>query len=134
MLDRTERRTRKWADVVAILASVVALANAMWGPIIFTTMADKLSLGDRGIDYNWMAFGLGGILGLCGIIVAQRWPQYGRIPLALGGLMLVIVPFFYEHKVALPIATSVVLGLAMLAAAPFIGQLPAPSRRPETAR
>jgi peptidoglycan/LPS O-acetylase OafA/YrhL len=128
MSEINDRTTRRWADVVAIIATVVALANAMWGPIIFTTMADKLSLGDRGVDYNWIAFGVGGMLALGGLILAQRWPQYGKIALAIGGLMLVLVPFFYERKVALPIITSVVLGVAMLATSPFVGRMPAARR------
>jgi hypothetical protein len=128
MSEINDRTTRRWADVVAIIATVVALANAMWGPIIFTTMADKLSLGDRGVDYNWIAFGVGGMLALGGLILAQRWPQYGKIALAIGGLMLVLVPFFYQRKVALPIITSVVLGVAMLATSPFVGRMPAARR------
>jgi hypothetical protein len=128
MRDISNRSTRRWADVAAIIAAVVALANAMWGPIIFTTMADRLSVGDRGVGYNWLAFGLGGGLALGGLIIAQRWPQYGKIALAVGGLMLVLVPFFYERKVALPIITSVVLGLVMLATSPFVGRMPAARR------
>ena len=123
------RRTRRWADMVAIVAGVVALANAMWGPIIFTTMYRELTRGDRGVDYNWMAFGVGGLLALLGIALAQKRPTLGRPALALGGLLLVIVPFFYERKTPLPLATSVVLGLTMLIATPFVGPMPAPRHR-----
>lgn len=124
------RRARRWADVVAIVAGVVALGNAMWGPIIFTTMYRELARGDRGVDYNWMAFGIGGLLALLGVALAQKRAVLGRPALALGGVLLAIVPLFYERKPPLPLATSVVLGLAMLIATPFLGPMPAPRQEP----
>ncbi|HEV7990746.1 MAG TPA: hypothetical protein VGP25_02930 [Gemmatimonadaceae bacterium] len=127
MAESETRTRRKWADIVAIVASVAALGNALWGPLIFGTLSQSTTT-DRGAGYNWLAFGLGGMLGVLGLIVAQKRPQPGRIALALGGVMLVIVPFFYDHKAMLPIVTSVVLGLAMLVSSFFLGPMPAPSR------
>ena len=127
-LNARGRTGRKWADIVAIVAGLVALANAMWGPIIFTMMYKQLSQGDRGVAYNWMAFGLGGLLALCGVALAQRSPRAGRPFLTVAGILLVVVPFFYDNKPLLPIATSVILGLAMLGAAPFLGPMPPPAR------
>ena len=86
---------------------------------------------DPGAGYNWFAFGVGGILGVLGLIVAQKRPLPGRIALAAGGALLVIVPFFYETRSMLPIATSVVIGLAMLVASFFLGPMPAPRHLPE---
>jgi hypothetical protein len=116
----------KWADIVAIVAGVVAVGNAMWGPVIFPVMQHDLPQGDPGIGYNWLAFGLGGILTVLGIGLAQRWPTLGRIPIALGGLLLVAVPLAYQRHHPVPITVSVVVGLAMLLAAPFVGPMPPP--------
>jgi hypothetical protein len=119
------RRARWWADVVAIVASVAAVGNALWGPLIFSTLSSQVTT-DRGAGYNWFAFGVGGILGVLGVIVAQKRPLPGRIAIAVGGALLVIVPFFYENFSMLPIATSVVLGIAMIVSAFFLGPMPAP--------
>ncbi|MFL5618995.1 MAG: hypothetical protein ACJ79A_11470 [Gemmatimonadaceae bacterium] len=127
MADTSTRRVRWWADLVAIVASVTALGNAMWGPLIFSTLSYQVT-ADRGAGYNWFAFGVGGILGVLGVIVAQKRPLPGRIAIAVGGALLVIVPFFYEHRSMLPIATSVVLGIAMLVSAFLLGPMPAPQR------
>jgi peptidoglycan/LPS O-acetylase OafA/YrhL len=126
------RTSRKWADIIAIVAGLCALANALWGPIIFATMYRQLSQGDRGVSYNWAAFGLGGLLALCAVALAQSRPRAGRRLIIIAGLLLLVVPFFYDSKPALPIATSVVLGLAMLVSAPFLGPMPAPARASRT--
>jgi hypothetical protein len=128
MANTDSRVRRKWADIVAILAAVIALGNAMWGPIIFSTMQRSQPQGDPGVGYNWIAFGVGGALALTGVILAQRWPKPAKVALALGGLLLLAVPFAYRDRDLLPIMTSVVLGLAMLGAAPFVGPMPPPRR------
>jgi hypothetical protein len=124
------RRARWWADLVAIIASVTAVGNALWGPLLFSTLSSQVTT-DRGAGYNWFAFGVGGILGVLGVIVAQKRPLPGRVAIALGGALLVVVPFVYENRSALPIATSVVLGVAMLISAFFLGPMPAPRGVPE---
>ena len=115
---------------MAIVASVTALGNAMWGPLIFSTTSSQVTT-DQGAGYNWFAFGVGGILGVLGLIVAQKRPLPGRIALAIGGALLVAVPFVYENRSPLPIATSVVLGIAMLVSSFFLGPMPAPRHVPE---
>jgi peptidoglycan/LPS O-acetylase OafA/YrhL len=129
MADSTSRTVRKWSDIVVIVASLVSLGNAIWGPFIFTSVARDPPHGDSGVGYNWLAFGVGGLLGLLGVFLAERQPRLARLSVALGGAMIAIVPFTYEHWHALPIATSLVLGLAMLAAAPFVGPMPTPGGR-----
>jgi hypothetical protein len=130
MAETSTRRARRWADLVAIIASVAALGNALWGPLIFSTRSAAVTT-DPGAGYNWFAFGVGGILGVLGLVVAQKRPLPGRIALAIGGALLVIVPFFYETRAMLPIATSVVLGIAMLVASFFLGPMPGPRHVPE---
>jgi hypothetical protein len=131
MADTSNRDSRRWANIVAIIASVAALGNAMWGPLLFSTRSAPVTT-DPGAGYNWFAFGVGGILGILGLIVAQKRPNIGRIALGVGGALLVIVPFFYQHRSMLPIVTSVVLGLAMLASAFFLGPMPAPRQMAES--
>jgi hypothetical protein len=130
MADTTKRRTRYWADVIAIIASVTALGNAMWGALIFSHLSSSVTT-DQGVGYNWFAFGIGGLLGVLGLIVAQVRPMPGRLALAVGGAFLVAVPFFYENKPLLPIATSVVLGIALLASSAFLGPMPRPRQNVE---
>jgi hypothetical protein len=113
---------------VAIVASVCSLANALWAPVLFHTMLNGMPLGDRGVGYNYMVFGISGLLGVLAVALAERRTRAARISLALGGLLLLSVPFAYTQLQPLPIATSVVLGLAMLVAAPFVGPMPAPRR------
>jgi hypothetical protein len=132
MADNSSRARRKWADIVAIVASVTAVGNALWGPLIFGTVSNP-TITDRGAGYNWFAFGVGGLLGLLGLIIAQKRQTLGRIPLAIGGVLLVIVPFFYTRGSMLPIATSVVLGVAMIVSALFIGPMPPPQHVAEPA-
>jgi hypothetical protein len=128
MVNATSRRVRRWADLLAIVAGVCALGNAMWGPLIFTAMERSTPRGDPGIGYNWEAFGIGGLFAVAAVALAQRWARPARALLAIAGLMLLAVPFTYVKKDALPIAASVILGLAMLVAAPFLGTMPAPRR------
>lgn len=122
----TSRTIRKWADIVVGAASLVSLANAIWGPFILTDIASETQRGERGIGYNWVAFAVGGLLALLGVLLAERRPRLGRISVAVAGVMIAAVPLAYEQWYALPIITSLVLGLAMLIAAPFIGPRPAP--------
>jgi hypothetical protein len=127
MADTSTRHARWWADLIAMFASVAAFDNAISGPLIFSTLSYQVT-SDAGAGYDWFAFGGGGILGVLGVIVAQKRPGPGRIAIAVGGALLVIVPFFYEHRSMLPIVTSVVLGIAMLVSAFFLGPMPATRR------
>jgi peptidoglycan/LPS O-acetylase OafA/YrhL len=116
------------AGLVAIVASVCALANAMWAPVLFHSMLTGMPQGDRGIGYTYVAFFGGGLLGVLAVALAEQRTRAARIVLAVAGLLLVSAPFAYKRLHRLPVATTIVLGLAMLAAAPFIGPMPAPRR------
>jgi hypothetical protein len=114
-----DARRRHWADVVAIVAGVWSFGQALWGPTLFST-----ETVDRGAGPSWFAFGIGGLLAIGSVILAQRSTKLARIVLGVAGLMLVLVPFAYRYPVWPPIISSVVSGLAMLLAAPFIGRMP----------
>jgi hypothetical protein len=115
----SDARRRHWADLLAIVAGAWAFGQALWGPTVFTSEAI-----DRGVGPNWVAFGVGGLLAIGSVFLAQRYTRPARIILGLAGLMLVLVPFAYRYAIWPPIVSSVVSGLAMLAAAPFIGRMP----------
>ena len=112
-------RRRHWADVVAILAGVWSFGEALWGPAIFS-----METVDRGAGASWLAFGVGGLLAIGAVLLAQRSTKPARIMLAVGGVILVGSAFAYRNPVSLPIITAILAGLAMLASAPFIGKMP----------
>lgn len=115
----SKAQRRHWADVVAILAGVWSFAQALWGPAIFS-----METVDRGAGASWIAFALGGLLAIGAVLLAQRSTKPARIMLAIGGLILLVSGFAYRNPVSLPIISSIVAGVAMLAAAPFIGRMP----------
>ncbi len=114
-----DARRRHWADVVAIVAGVWSFAEALWGPAVFSSETT-----DRGVGATWLAFGIGGLLAVGAVLLAQRYTRPARIVLGVAGLLLVLSPLAYREPVWLPIVSSVAAGLAMLAAAPFIGRMP----------
>jgi hypothetical protein len=115
---KTARR-RHWADLVAILAGVWAFGEAIWGPAIFS-----MQTVDRGAGASWLAFGVGGLLAIGAVLLAQRSTKPARIMLGIAGLILIGSAFAYRNPVSLPIITASLAGLAMLASAPFIGRMP----------
>ncbi len=112
-------RRRHWSDLVAILAGVWSFAQALWGPAIFSIVTV-----DRGAGASWIAFGLGGLLAIGAVLLAQKSTKPARIMLAVAGLILVGSAFAYRDAVSLPIISVIIAGIAMLAAAPFIGRMP----------
>jgi hypothetical protein len=119
MNQSNEARRRHWADLVAIVAGVWAFGEAIWGPAVFSSETI-----DRGAGATWLAFGIGGLLAIGAVILAQRNTRLARIALGIAGLVLVLSPLAYRHPSWLPIVSSLAVGLAMLAAAPFIGRMP----------
>ena len=105
--------------MVAIVAGVWSFGQAIWGPATFASRTM-----DRGVGATWLAFGIGGLLAIGAVLLAQRSTRPARIMLGLGGLVLLVSPLVYRNPAWLPIVSSVVPGLAMLAAAPFIGRMP----------
>ena len=112
-------RRRHWADLVALLAGVWSFGQAIWGPVLFS-----METIDRGAGASWLAFGTSGLLAVGAVLLAQRRTKPARIMLGIAGLILVVSPLAYRVPVSLPIITSVIAGIVMLAAAPFIGRMP----------
>jgi hypothetical protein len=113
-------RRRHWADLVAIVAGVWSFGEAIWGPALFASRETT----DRGVGVQWLAFGVAGLLALGSVMLAQRYTRPARIGLGVAGIILLVAPFAFERPATLAIASSVVVGLAMLASAPFIGRMP----------
>jgi hypothetical protein len=114
-----DARRRHWADVVAIIAGVWAFGEAIWGPALFSSETT-----DRGAGATWLAFGIGGLLAIGAVLLAQRYTRLARLLLGIAGVILVLSPLAYRHPAWLPIVSSLTVGVAMLAAAPFIGRMP----------
>jgi hypothetical protein len=117
--DSADLRRRHWADVVGIIAGVWAFGEAIWGPTIFTD-----NVQDRGATATWLAYGLGGLLAVLGVVLAQRHRTAGRVLVACGGVLHLASPFAYANPATLPIVSAVVIGVMMLVAAPFVGPMP----------
>jgi hypothetical protein len=115
----SKARRRHWADLVAILAGVWSFGEALWGPALFS-----IETVDRGAGASWFAFGISGLLAIGAVLLAQRRTKPARIMLAVAGLILVASPLAYRIPVSLPIIASLIAGVAMLVAAPFIGRMP----------
>jgi hypothetical protein len=115
----SDARRRHWADLLAIVAGVWSFGQAIWGPVLFSSETI-----DRGAGASWVAFGLGGLLAIGAVLLAQRRTRPARLMLGVAGLILALSPLAYRSPSWPPILSSVVTGLAMLAAAPFIGRMP----------
>jgi hypothetical protein len=119
MSSPSDARRRHWADLVAIVAGVWSFGQAIWGPANFSSQTTG-----RGAGASWLAFGIGGLLAIGSVLLAQRYTRPARIALGVAGLVLVVAPLTYRDLAWLPIVSSVAPGLAMLIAAPFIGRMP----------
>ena len=115
-------RRRDWADLVAIVAAVASFAFAIWGTPI---AVGEVAGGDtRNVSLIWLSYGVAGLLAIAGVAVAQRRTGLGRILLAAGGVVLLVGLIGLAHPVGAAWA-SIIPGILMLGAAPFIGRMPA---------
>lgn len=128
--DHSHAARRRWADVVVIVAALYVFLAAVWSPPELISRGEGHEVGST----NWLfiAYGLGGSLGLAGLLAAQRHTLTGRILVGLGGL-LVLSGFAAMREVTLLAAISIGgSGLAMLIAAPFVGAMPSPEEEGRT--
>jgi hypothetical protein len=124
---QTARQRRQWADVVAIVTGVAAVGLAIWPNLA----ADEGS--GVGIGSGAVATALGGALAIAAVLLAQRSPGMARIPLALGGLLLIATPFVFVRADGYVPTLQMVIGVLMVLSAPFIGRMPddGPPTRPD---
>ena len=121
-MDRAStERSVDWADFIAIVAAVSCFAFAIWG----TPLAvGEISGGDtRNISLIWLSYGIGGVLALAGVAVAQQRRGQGRILVGAAGVVLLLGLIGFAQPEGAAWA-SIIPGALMLAAAPFVGPLP----------
>jgi hypothetical protein len=110
------------ADIVVLVASLWTIAQAIWGPMLLPQGSQ-----DRGAGSTYILSLIAGSAGLLGVGLAQmRRATVGRIFVATAGLIILIAPFTYASLPPLPLTFAIVSGLALLAAAKFIGPVPPP--------
>jgi hypothetical protein len=119
MSEASRIRRRNWSDIVAILAGMWAIAEAIWGPAVFSQ-----NIVDASAGYAWLVFATAGALAVAAVFLAQRITGLGRVVLAIAGLLLVIIALAYERAHPLALVTGLILGVVMLVATPFMGSIP----------
>ena len=122
---RTETKRRRWADVVVIVASLYAFMSSFWAPLeLLTGGAGREVAEQQGL---WWSYAIGGVLGLVALFFAHRGKSgIAKVLAALAGLA-VLSGFFTLDDLTLFATISMGLtGIALLAAAPFIGPMPSP--------
>jgi hypothetical protein len=107
--------TRTAATVLLILASVSALGCAVWGPGLFSDYTG------RAIGATWLAFAIGGALGLTGLLVSHKHLSLGRTLSAVGGLVHLAALPAYDRIVILPMVLLALIGVALLVTAAYVG-------------
>lgn len=126
-------RRRYRADIVAIVASVAAIGLALYGAPQGAPEGAVASQGtpSRAGPYL-IATLLGGALGLLGLVLAQkfRFRVPGRVLIALGGISLLVAALALDLSGGPPRILRIVVGLALLACAPFVGPMPPPEEQP----
>jgi hypothetical protein len=119
MSEASRIRRRNWSDIVAIVAGAWAIAEAVWGPAVFSE-----NLMDASAGYVWLIYATAGALAVASVFLAQRVTGLGRVVLGAAGLLLLVITMVYERPHPLALATGVILAVAMLAATPFMGRIP----------
>lgn len=119
MSEASRIRRRNWSDVVALVAGLWAIAEAVWGPTVFSQR-----IMDANAGYAWLIFATAGALAVASVFLAQRTTGLGRVVLGVAGLLVATTSLLYERSHPLALATGIILGLAMLASTPFMGSIP----------
>lgn len=115
-------RGRRWADIVAILASVVLLGYSMWGGML---SGDSEALSEvRNIGLARVSIVAAALLGLLGIFAAQRSRAVGKALVIAGGAVALIGLFAFNTLDATALAAAGAPGVALLVSGFFIGPMP----------
>ena len=115
-------RGRRWADIVAILASVVLLGYSVWGGML---AGDSEALSEvRDIGLARVSVVVAGLLGLLGIFVAQRSRTVGKALVTAGGVVALTGLFAFNTLDTTAIAATGAPGLALVISGFFVGPMP----------
>lgn len=121
MQDRPTRR--RWADVAAILVAIYVFVLGFYSPGFAAPRAAGWSDAVGGL---WGLTAISAGLALAAVIVSQRWIVPGRLLLAAAGVVLLLALTLLEGLGWYALVGVLLPGTVMLAAAPFIGPMPAP--------
>lgn len=131
---RERAKHRRWADVVLIVASLYSLLSAGWAPLELLTGGEGSEVAEsQGL---WWTYALGGVLGLAALAASRRWPGVAKGLAAAAGVAVLAGFFTLERLTTFAILSLAGTGLAMIAAAPFVGPMPSPEEegRPRAGR
>ena len=120
----SSERGRRWADIVAILASVVLFGYSVWGGILAGDSEAMAEVGNLGLARASSI--VAGLLGVIGIFVAQRARGAGRVIVMLAGVVALIGLFAFTVVDATAMLAAGVPGLLLLVAGMFVGPMPGP--------
>ena len=119
-------RGRTWADVLALLTSVVLLVLAIWpgDPTASEQAASELGSAQM----VWALHALCGLLGLGGLVVAQRWRWrlVGRVMVAVAGVALLAGLVVTREFSSRSLLLLLLPGAALLVSALAVGPMPPP--------
>ena len=112
-----------WANVAVIVAALYSLVAAAWSPVALFGGGEGYGVANRA----WLMFSYAGAstLALAGLVVAQHWRFPGRIAVVIAGLLALSGLFVLQPIKALAVLSLGGTGLLLLAAAPFMGEMPA---------
>jgi hypothetical protein len=115
-------RGRRWADIAAILASVVLLGYSVWGGML---AGDSEALSEvRNIGLARMSNAFAGLLGVLGIFAAQRSRGMGKAMVIAGGAVALVGLFAFNTLDATALAAAGAPGAVLLVSGFFVGPMP----------
>jgi hypothetical protein len=118
---RSASQRSQIADFIAIAASVASIGSAIWAAPLH--VPDNSS-AVANIGYAWLAYFLGGVIGLIGIWQAQRAPKVGKVLVAMAGLTVLSIVLIFREPNAFAWGTVLVIGIVLIAMSPFVGRIP----------
>jgi hypothetical protein len=118
----TAARTRRWADIVAIVASVVLFGFSVWGGVLAGDSSALDEVGNVGLARaSTIAAGLIGVLG---IFAAQKNRVWGRVMVVAAGVIALVGLFAFRVVDATAMAALGIPGIALVLAGFFVGPMP----------
>ena len=126
-------KRRRWADILALVASAYALSAAAWFPP--ELVAGGTNNAVEAPAWLWIAYATAGILGFIGVFAASKSAVLGKVLVAAAGLIMLASFVAMASVTTLAVLSIGGTGLALLIAAAFVGPMPSPreEKRAESA-
>ena len=121
MNESAGRTRRRWADIVVIVTGLVLVGLAAWNAPASTGRPEEThSLGSM-----YVAYGVGGGLGLLALFIAHRSRIVGRLLLVAAALLLLGFGLdAFRQPAGAVWLTALLPALLLLGATPFFGPMP----------